>query len=454
MAVKGEQYDGHDFIKEARQRGCKAFVIGAQYQAVLDTPFVISVPDTRAALSIIAGEFEGNPSRFLPLVGVTGTNGKTSVAWMIANLSRLTEKPALYLGTLGADAGAVFQEKGNLTTPDPVIIQSYIARARAKGMALVAMEVSSHGLNQKRVESVHYDSAVFTNLTQDHLDYHKTMESYFEAKKRLFDLLLENGKGAKRAVINSDCSYGRQLATEIKAKGLEVVTFGELEGADCRISALKFKGASTEFMIQAGAREYQIRSPFLGRHNAFNLVAALLAVENIFLPLETAVGLTEKIPQVPGRLERVATSSDAVDVYVDYAHTPDALKNVLLTLKEAKSSGKLWVVFGCGGDRDRGKRAIMGQIASRIADRTVITSDNPRTEDPEQIIADMLTSGLKPFAVDNNRENAVFQAITLADPGDTVLVAGKGHEDYQIIGSSRIPFDDRLVSQEALRRRA
>jgi UDP-N-acetylmuramoyl-L-alanyl-D-glutamate--2,6-diaminopimelate ligase len=311
------------------------------------------------------------------------------------------------------------------------------------------METSSHALDQARVKDVSFDVAVFTNLTRDHLDYHGTFDNYFAAKRHLFELLRDSAKATRGAVINGDDAYGQRLIAEIESLGLNNWSFGRAASCSvCVTSITETPGAmQIEVSLTQLNRNLTITAPFIGAHNAENVVAAFAACCALGYEPGWVAEAIRGVPQVPGRLERVGAS--AVRVFVDYAHTPDALERAIAALRPS-TEGKLWVVFGCGGDRDKGKRPIMATVAASGADRVVVTSDNPRTEDPNRIISDVLSSGIAPWITEVDRRRAIVEAVHAASPGDTVLIAGKGHENYQIIGTEKSHFSDQEVAQEAL----
>jgi UDP-N-acetylmuramoyl-L-alanyl-D-glutamate--2,6-diaminopimelate ligase len=334
------------------------------------------------------------------------------------------------------------------TTPESIDLQEMFARMLDAGSRAVAMEVSSHALVQKRVRGIAFDAAVFTNLTQDHLDYHPSMDAYFDAKASLFDSLATQTAKRGRAIINADDRYGHLLLERL-AKGVRTVTFGRGVGADFRASAIRFDGAGTVFRLDAKGKSFLVRMPLIGLFNVYNALAALAAATNCGVELRAAIAALASAPQVPGRLERVPAKRN-FHVFVDYAHTDDALRNVLRTLKELNPP-RLITVFGCGGDRDKMKRPLMAAASEELSDWTVLTSDNPRSEDPDAILADV-EAGMRRARFDKipEREAAIRHAIDLAEPGDIVLIAGKGHETYQEFADRRIAFDDVEVAGKAI----
>jgi UDP-N-acetylmuramoyl-L-alanyl-D-glutamate--2,6-diaminopimelate ligase len=382
---------------------------------------------------------------------VTGTNGKTTTTWLIWEVLNALGVPAVRVGTLGM----VFQNLSveSLTTPDPLALQGFLAKAKESGARALVMEVSSHGLDQRRVDSVPFQVGVFTNLTRDHLDYHGTLERYFEAKARLFELVGNDPMGQGVAVVNLDGEAGRAMHERaMEPRGglaLRDLSFGTMDGAPIRLNRFHESEAGSELeLVMAGKDVISIRSPLIGRHNAENLAAAFGACVGAGCdPKEVAEALSHT-SQVPGRLERVGRGDPRV--FVDYAHTPDALERALQAVR-VSCSGPLWVVFGCGGDRDRGKRPLMAAVAARLADAVVVTSDNPRTEHPEAIISEILSGGVTARHIDSDRRAAIRYAISHAGPGATVVIAGKGHEDYQILGTTKVPFSDQDEAREAIR---
>ncbi|MEO8156622.1 MAG: UDP-N-acetylmuramoyl-L-alanyl-D-glutamate--2,6-diaminopimelate ligase [Betaproteobacteria bacterium] len=446
LAYPGQSADGRAHIAQAIVAGASAVVWdshGFQWDADWQVPNV-GVADLRAHLGEIASRFFGNPSRDLWLAGVTGTNGKTSCShWIAQSLSRLGRKTAV-IGTLGSGFSGELDLAIN-TTPDPVTLQSRLADLRSSGAAGCAMEVSSHGIDQGRVNGVEFDVALFTNLTRDHLDYHQTMQSYGATKARLF-----HWPHLKHAVINVDDQFGRELAGSIDRSRTNVLGYGLGSGeiAGHRLD-LSTRGLKLEITTPWGAAH--LSSRLIGAFNATNLLGVLGVLMTADVSLHDAVELLAQVEPVPGRLQMIRTPNAPL-VVVDYAHTPDALEKVLRSLRDLLSSGaKLHCVFGCGGDRDPGKRPLMGEVATRLAHRVIITSDNPRSEDPHAIIDDVAVGAHAGYEIEPDRYNAIVAALETAAPDDVVLIAGKGHEAYQEIGTQRLPFDDVEVARETLR---
>jgi UDP-N-acetylmuramoyl-L-alanyl-D-glutamate--2,6-diaminopimelate ligase len=440
VAVRGVHADGHAFITQAVSAGARAVVVEAPFASPLPPEVtVVVVRDTRRALAVLAAEFYGNPSRVLDVIGVTGTNGKTTTTRMIAAILNRSGRRCGVIGTVGALFGATTQPVAN-TTPLPPELQRLLAWMRDAGASSVAMEVSSHALALDRVEEVTFRIAVLTNVARDHLDFHGTLESYAAAKRKLLAM-------AQTCVVNGDDPFGARWAQELQARGVDVTTFGEGDGARIVPTSVEVTGEGSRFRI--GAQAFELRIP--GRFNVANAAAAIgvaraLGVDDVV----SAAGLAG-LEGIPGRMERVR--GDGVDVVVDYAHTPDALENALRSLRET-ASGTLAVVFGCGGERDRGKRPEMGAIAARYADRVYVTNDNPRTEEPSSIAAEIVAGiASRACRVELDRKRAIELAIDEAAAGDVVLIAGKGHEAYQVIGDQVFAFDDVAVAREALARR-
>jgi UDP-N-acetylmuramoyl-L-alanyl-D-glutamate--2,6-diaminopimelate ligase len=449
VALRGEKADGHDFIGQAIEKGATAVL--AERATQNSRVSYLVVENARAALPALAATFYGFPGRRLKLAGVTGTNGKTTTTFLIKHIC---EKAGLRCGLIGTVRYEIGERilPAIRTTPESLDLQELLAQIANAGCKAAAMEVSSHALAQERTGGLEWDVAVFTNLTQDHLDFHGTMENYFESKVKLFTQLAEQRKKRKTtAIINIDDRYGQQLLGRIE-KRVSVVTCGMGVRADFRASNYRIELGGTSFQLDARGRSYLVRVPLIGRFNVANSLAALAAANALGVNLRAAVLSLGKTPQVPGRLEAVPAKRQ-FQVYVDYAHTPDALLNVIKTLRELEPR-RLIVVFGCGGNRDRQKRPLMGRIVDQNADYAIITSDNPRKEDPEAIIADVE----KGFRANHHekivdRAAAIARAIAIAQPHDVVLIAGKGHEMYQEFSDHTIPFDDIQVARRAVENR-
>jgi len=458
VAVPGLKQDGRRFIADALARGATAVVAeGPDPLAGTATGRVV-VPSSREALARLADAYHGHPSRRLTVVGITGTNGKTTTCFLVDALLRAGGRRTGLVGTIHYRVGAETLPAGQ-TTPEAVELQSLLARMLVEGVTAVAMEVSSHALALRRVDGVEFDVAVFTNLTQDHLDFHGTLGEYRDAKARLFRLLAAGLKPRRSAVVNCDDPAGAGMVNGLERAGVEVITFGMTEGARVRPRrfASGMEGIRLEVETDRGA--VRVTSPLVGEHNVMNLLGAIGVGLALGVDPEAIGGALSGVHTVPGRFERVEAGQPFL-VVVDYAHTPDALERTLATARKLLSQGgRLGVVFGCGGDRDRGKRPIMGGIAARLADRVWVTSDNPRSEKPEAIIAE-IAAGIPPAAggLDRHvtipdRKAAIRSALEWARAGDVVVIAGKGHETYQIVGSEVLPFDDRAQARAALAER-
>jgi UDP-N-acetylmuramoyl-L-alanyl-D-glutamate--2,6-diaminopimelate ligase len=450
VAIRGNSADGHSFVDDAFSRGAGVAVV-EDAQVLKGRPGIV-VHNSRLALSRLASYLHGDPSRQMRVIGVTGTNGKTTTNWILYHaLNRLGEG-ALRIGTLGTEYLGIATREGMLTSPDPVSLHEVMAEAVRAGARACVMETSSHALDQARVEDVQFDIGVFTNLTRDHLDYHKTFDHYFAAKCHLFELLSTGTKGTKGAVINIDDPYGLRLWQRCRELGLADLSFGRDARAAFHIVRVEETPRSMEIGIRVRDREHvcTVSAPFIGPHNAENVVAAFASLVGLGYDENDVAEALRVSPQVAGRLERVGEG--APRVFVDYAHTPDALERVLRAVR-VSTAGDLWCVFGCGGDRDRGKRPEMGRIAAACADKVVVTSDNPRTEDPQTILNDILTSGISAELVDADRASAIAEAIARATPQDTIVIAGKGHENYQILGAKKIHFSDQEEALKALSNR-
>jgi UDP-N-acetylmuramyl-tripeptide synthetase len=454
VAIKGNARDAHEFIPQAIMNGALALVVEERSRIPEDyRGFVLQVPNSREVLDILAARFHQDPGQELFCFGVTGTNGKTSVTYMIESILTAANVPTGVIGTVNHHLGDRVWET-NLTTPDPVFLQERLRQFREAGAKAVAMEVSSHALDQKRVDSVPFNTVIFTNLTRDHLDYHKTMENYHEAKQRLFtDLLWKTTKVPCFAIINIDDKYGRRMRV---ADPAILWTYGA-KNADITYKITSMDFTLTEFKIKTPLGEADVSLPMAGVHNVMNSLAAIGAGLSAGVPLEVCVKAIGKFTGVPGRLQSVPNSKN-LSVFVDYAHSPDALENVLQALQKVRSnlesSAKIWTIFGCGGDRDKGKRPLMAQMALQFSDKVVVTSDNPRTEDPAAIISDIM-AGIPDNSKNQvqmfvDRKEAITKTLQQAAAGDVILIAGKGHEDYQIIGTTKFPFSDVKIVEEVL----
>jgi UDP-N-acetylmuramyl-tripeptide synthetase len=466
VAVKGLAADGHDFIDIALARGAKAIVT----QKPVDTDsIIIEVENTRRALARISSEFYHNPSGNLLLIGVTGTNGKTTTAYLIESILL---KAGIRVGVIGTInyrySGKVFNNP--MTTPESADLQKIFAEMLEHGITHIVMEVSSHAIGFHRIDCCNFDLGVFTNLTQDHLDFHGDMDSYWLCKKRFFTEILNPGGGDTKssAVLNCDNKYGRELFKELPGNNISIgnsknnMVYPEIIKQD-------LTGMEATFFFPGG--NYKVKSSLAGQYNLENLLCAAGTGFALSVKEDIIASGLEEVKRVPGRIERIDNNLQRF-VYVDYAHTPDALGNVLSTLKSLTKQ-RLICLFGCGGDRDKAKRPLMGEIAATLSDFVIITSDNPRTEDPVDIINQIISGidksssrrldkaelnegrwklpgGIKGYLVEPDRQKAIFLSIKASLPGDTIIIAGKGHETYQIVGDKKLLFDDREVAKAAL----
>jgi len=462
IAVSGFKADGHDFIDDALSRGAAAIMV---QKSVTRNAAVVEVADTRAAMGLIAARFYGDPSRRMTVIGITGTNGKTTTSLIIESILKQAGFSVGVIGTIDYHYGGK-HFNNPVTTPESLDLQRILGRMRDAGVTHVIMEASSHAIDLHRIDGCWMDAAVFTNLSQDHLDYHGDMAAYWGCKKRLFTRHLTDGPKGDRAVavVNRNSPEGRELASIISGG---VITVGFLEDntvwaakAQCRLD-----GLYGQLTMPGGS--FPFHSPLVGRHNIENILCATGAALAVGVPLSSIQAGISLLRRVPGRLESVPNAFGRF-IFVDYAHTPDALENVLTAVK-VLAAGKIICVFGCGGDRDRKKRPLMGEIAGRLADLAVVTSDNPRSEDPMAIIhqmlpgimqaadreygSDDLANGLdgKGFLIEPDRRKAIRMALMASRPGDVLLIAGKGHEPYQIVGEKTLVFDDRVEVMEALK---
>ena len=470
FCVPGFARDGHDFAADAVERGAAALVVERPLE--LGVPEVL-VESSRAAMAPAAARFYGDPTAELDVVGITGTNGKTTTAFLVRALLEAAGRQCGLLGTVTAFLGGV-EHPVTRTTAEAIDLQRDFRAMRDGGDVACAMEISSHALELGRADGIHVATAIFTNLTQDHLDFHgrgeageelsreEAMERYFRAKRRLF-VRTDRGESPRLAIVNSDDAYGRRLAEELP----EALTFAIDRDATYRATDVESGFAGSTFTALTPEGPIALRTPLPGRFNVQNVLGAVAAVRALGVPLETIAAALPQAGRVPGRFEPV-DEGQPFAVLVDYAHTPDSLENVLRAAREL-ADGRLHCVFGCGGDRDRGKRPQMGEIAARLADRTVVTSDNPRSEQPEAIVEEILAGipaeriGLSPsghrerrpagdVTADIDRRAAIAQALAAAEAGDVVVIAGKGHEQGQeLAGGEKVPFDDVTVAREALR---
>ncbi len=440
FCVPGFTRDGHEFAPDAIARGAAALVVERPLD--LGVP-EINVPSVRAAMAPAAAAFYGDPTAQLATIGVTGTNGKTTTAFLVHALLEADKRQTGLLGTVKSVIGGT-ERPVERTTPEAIDLQRTFREMLDGGDVACAMEVSSHALELHRADAIHFAAAIFTNLTQDHLDFHGTMEEYFQAKRLLF-----TARRPGIAVINVDDAYGARLAGEIPG----AVTFAVDRDADYRADAVETHLGGSRFTVHGPDGVTELRSPLPGRFNVYNVLGALAAARTVGVPIEVAAAAIETAGHVPGRFQPVDAGQEFA-VLVDYAHTPDSLENILRAargLVMESDGARVHVVFGCGGDRDRGKRPLMGEIAVRLADRVIVTSDNPRSEDPEAIIEEILAGTGPEIEHDADRRAAIQAAIAGARPGDVVVIAGKGHEQGQEFeGGRKIPFDDITVARETL----
>jgi UDP-N-acetylmuramoyl-L-alanyl-D-glutamate--2,6-diaminopimelate ligase len=436
VAIRGLVSDGHRFVHDAVSRGAAALLL-EQTVAVPEGVAWAVVPDTRVALAIVSSRFYGEPARGLSLIGVTGTNGKTTTTHLIAALMRVRHSKVGLVGTIYNAIGDEILPVTH-TTPESLDLQRLLRRMADAGVRDVVLEVSSHGLRLARVEGLRFDAAVFTNLTQDHLDFHADMDDYFASKAMLFERLDKDGV----AVINGDNPYGQRLIQMVPGRS---ITYGIRETADARAVDIRISPTGVQFTVESPWGVFPLSLPLAGLFNVYNALAAVCVALEKGLTPQVVADVLARVPGVPGRFERIDRGQDYT-VIVDYAHTPDGLENVLRAARQV-APGRVIAVFGCGGDRDRKKRPLMGAISARHADYTVLTSDNPRSEEPLSIIADIERGyrRVRPdgYVVVPDRREAIRHACAAARPGDIVVIAGKGHENYQLVGNQRLEFDDR-----------
>jgi UDP-N-acetylmuramoyl-L-alanyl-D-glutamate--2,6-diaminopimelate ligase len=468
FAVSGEHYDGHAYAAQALEKGAAAVVVARRLDLPRDATWVL-VPSTRATMGRWAAEFFGHPSRRMLLVGVTGTNGKTTVTYLLESIfSAAGMKPAV-IGTINYRFQGL-NIPAHHTTPESIELHALLRDMADAGAQSVAMEVSSHSLSMERVRGIDFDGAVFTNLSRDHLDFHGDMQAYFGAKRTLFTEYLSAGsKDKKFAVIHGADPRGRELLETLRESPFQVLSYGRDPQWDIHPEEIHADLEGTRGVLQVKDRKLPLSSRLVGAANLENIMAAAGVGFAAGVPLSAVAEGIARLESVPGRLEKVSNNR-GLNVLVDYAHTPDALEKVLSALRPVTRS-RLLVVFGCGGDRDRGKRPVMGEIAAGLADLAILTSDNPRSEEPSKIVAEIeagvLKTGLrklspadlesqagneKGYLVEIDRRAAIARALRAARSGDTVLIAGKGHEDHQILGTQRIHFDDREIARAELER--
>ena len=448
FCIRGFTVDGHQFAAQAAENG--ASVIIADHEIDAGNAAVIIVPDTHRAMTSIACKFYGYPTTDLPLIGITGTNGKTTITYLLEEIFKLQEWKTGLIGTIQAKIGDEVLPAKN-TTPDTLLLQKIFKQMKEAETDIAMMEVSSHALDLGRVHGCDFDIAVFTNLSQDHLDYHKDMEDYLRAKTLLFTGLGNGfGKQEKYAVLNADDVNSKNIA---KSTSQPIVTYGIEAQADITAEGIQYDTNGMRFTLSTPEEQVKIETQLIGKFNIYNMLAAAAASLLKGVPLAVIKRALEAIPGVPGRFEQVIEGQDYA-VIVDYAHTPDSLENVLETIRDF-AKNKVYVVVGTGGDRDRTKRPLMAQVALQYSDHAIFTSDNPRTEEPAAILADMTIGlGNGHYEVIENRHEAIEHAIMQAETGDVVLIAGKGHETYQEVNGVRHDFDDRLVARTAIEKRS
>ena len=443
VALKGSSYDGASFIQEAVQKGSRAIVSSLDPKSLKlnDNVYFLQVEDPRRVLRNLTQRFYGDPSQNVKTIGITGTNGKTTVTYLIESIFKQAGKDCGVIGTINYRLKEKVIPSGN-TTPGFLENQQWLSLMKEEGINYCIMEVSSHALDQGRVDGINFEVGLFTNLTSDHLDYHHTRENYFLAKSKLFSNLSSEAK----AVINTDDPYGQRLVSMTEAK---IFTYGIKNRAYVMAKDIQESIQITQFKIVCPEGEVLIRTPLIGAHNIYNMLAAAAAALSQGLSLEVIRKGLEGVLNVPGRLEKVNCGQNYT-IFLDYAHTQDALENVLSTIKKV-TDAKVILVFGCGGNRDKTKRPAMGKVASQLADQVIITNDNPRGEDPQSII-NQIVEGFEGdhYTVISDREEAIHKALEMAKSGEIVLLAGKGHETYQIFQEGTIKFDERQIVRSYL----
>ena len=445
VALRGSKEDGTRYIPDALEKGAQVIVTeSADWPVGVPAPCVLRVPDARRCLQSLAWRFYGEACQGMRIIGITGTNGKTTITYLVESILRKAGKKCGVVGTINSRLGDTVWPSSN-TTPGLVENFSFLSNIASRGAEACVMEVSSHGLHQGRVDGVPFSQAVLTNVTQDHLDYHRSMEDYFLAKARLFVTLSPQST----AVINGDDIYGRRLCS--LTKGL-VRTYGVDTESDYMAEDIRLTLEGTAFQMVTPSGRFPVNSALVGRHNVYNILAACAVCLGENISSENIQAGVHVCSAVPGRMEAIRCGQP-FQVFIDYAHTEDALQNVLRSIK-AISPARIILVFGCGGDRDTGKRPKMGRVASELADQVVVTNDNPRTEDPRKII-DQILSGFSHdrYHVIPDRAAAIEAAVQDACPGDVVLIAGKGHENYQIFKDQTVPFDEHTIVRQCLCKR-
>ncbi len=447
VAVRGVAHDGHDYVTQALAAGAVAVVVDREQIELPLGKVLVQVENSREMLAHLAAAFYPEQPRYS--VAVTGTDGKTSTAEFTRQLCTLSGQNAASVGTLGvrcADAATAKMFAASHTSPDPLILHDMLLHLAGAGVEAVAIEASSHGIHQHRLDGVRFAAAAFTNLTRDHLDYHGTLEAYTEAKLRLFSEVLRE---RKCIVLNADDALAPRIEAIAQARGCSVTRYGN-KGQELCIVAIKAHGGGLRATLRVRGEERVIETPLFGAFQIYNMLAAVGLCEAMGHDVHTLIGLCSQLKNVPGRMEKVATHSNGAGIFIDYAHTPAALQKVL-EVARPHISGALHVVFGCGGDRDTGKRPLMGSVAERYADAVIVTDDNPRSEDPAKIRKAILAECHKAREI-GDRAEAIFEAIKILQPQDALIVAGKGHETTQTIGEHVFPFNDAEAIKEALAR--
>ncbi len=457
VAIVGGTSDGHDFIDEVIAKGAAAIIGERKLDRELPVPY-LQVPDSRKALADAAAEFYGRPSHTLKVAGVTGTSGKTTCTYLLEAILHAAGFKVGVIGTVNFRYGTAAETKilpSTHTTPGPVELQSLMVEMKTNGVTHVVMEVSSHALKQRRASGIEFDTMAFTNLTPEHLDFHKDIDDYYASKKLLFTELYDSALAAGKKpirVVNVDDDFGERLVKDIGGWDLLVFSHRTRPETAPLVSGVNLKDSieGIRGTIDIGDQKIKIESTLMGEFNVSNILTAVSMAEALGVDKAAIEKGIKQLIGVPGRLERVPNNK-SIHVFVDYAHKSDALEKVLKNLQSFREKHRLITVFGCGGDRDRAKRPVMGRIAERLSDLVIVTSDNPRTEEPDAIIAEIRAGMLgNTYKVEPDRRKAIHLGIAQALPGDLVLIAGKGHEDYQIIGTQKYPFDDRKVAAEAL----
>lgn len=449
VCISGFKVDGHSFAEKAIELGAVAIVTERLDSHMLELnnkygTTLICVKDCRKSLAELSNSYYGEPSKKLKLIGVTGTNGKTSITQIMINMLEGLEYKCGVLGTIeNRIIDTVYPSE--VTTPESLELNQLFYKMNQLNVEYCTMEVSSHALELDRVANLNFEYGIFTNLSQDHLGFHKTMEAYFEAKARLFR------RTTKYNIINIDDSYGKRIVSKKEEFLAKTITYGIDNEADISATRIEYSPSSTEFLLSTPKWEVEVSIPIPGKIYVYNYLAAVSVLYLEGMDAETIYKATQFIKSIPGRLETV-NSKTGINVIVDFAHTPDSLENVLKVVRTF-TTGKLITVFGCGGDRDTSKRPIMGRIATELSDYTFVTSDNPRTENPDLIIKDILEGisvDKKSYTYNVDRKETIIEAVKMAKPEDTILIAGKGHETYQIIGTVKYDFDDREIAFNAL----